>query len=390
MRIILVILSITIFLLKVNPALAVTVTISNIPTTITDQLFNFDVSISEAGAGTNYLRVDLYKDGSANYFGETYNSNTWYSGSDGKQYLPITILSGQTWNGSIQGRVGSPSLTDYSGSGNYKLKIRRYTSSGTAASSDTQTPQDIVVNLSSPSPSPSSSTSLTSSFTISNVPTQINSDESFIANINLSLPTNPNTKFYLKGAFKKPDTSNYFGLTKVSSSWMGNSNSYTDQLSITTDSAGNWSGNLEVKPDPFDSGYNGSGTYFFKVGRYSESGSGPTWSNEVSLNINAKSISVSDNNLDFSKITAASVSSSNSKSKISEEDLPEEIYSLERYRRTASVAGTATATPIVSSDVQKQNNFSPLVFLGGGLILGAFSYIIYTIIKHRKIKNDSL
>ena len=277
----------------------------------------------------------------------------------------------------------SPSLTN----GTWYWKVKAKDSTGTW--SDWSSIWSFILDPTtiSPSPSPSASSSPTSSFTITSIPTQINSDESFVSTVNLTLPANPNTKFYLKGAFKKPDTSNYFGLTKVGNSWVGNSNSYSDQLSITTNSSGSWSGNLEVKPDPFDSGYDSSGTYLFKIGRYSENGSGPNWSNEVSLNINAKPITVADNNLDFSKINAASVSSNNSKLKIIEEDLPVEVYSLEKYRRTASIAGTTAATPLVRIDSQKQNNFSPLLFLGGGLISGAFSYIIYTTIKHKRHDN---
>jgi hypothetical protein len=109
---------------------AVQITLSNIPATITQDNFTISASISGALTGTNYLRLDLYKEGTSNYFGETYNNSGWYSGSDGTQYLPITIQSGISWNGQIQARIGSPSKTEYDGNGNYKLRIRRYTGSG--------------------------------------------------------------------------------------------------------------------------------------------------------------------------------------------------------------------------------------------------------------------
>jgi len=38
-------------------------------------------------------------------------------------------------------------------------------------------------------------------------------------------------------------------------------------------------------PDTDDSGFTGSSDYMFKVGRYSETGSGPTWSNPITVTI---------------------------------------------------------------------------------------------------------
>lgn len=153
MRILPIFLTFLLALFWVKPAFAVFLTISDAPQIITDQSFSLNVSISGAGAGTNYLRVDLYKEGTSNYFGETYNGNDWYGGSDGKQYYPITIVSGQTWNDSVQGRIGTPTTGKYPGPGNYKLRIRRYTSSGGTGTTD-QTPQDIQITFALPSPSP--------------------------------------------------------------------------------------------------------------------------------------------------------------------------------------------------------------------------------------------
>lgn len=64
------------FFIFVSPVLAVTVTISNVPSSVSDSAFSFNVSVSGAGAGTNYLRMDLYKDTTTNYFGETYNNTS--------------------------------------------------------------------------------------------------------------------------------------------------------------------------------------------------------------------------------------------------------------------------------------------------------------------------
>ena len=69
-----------------SKAYAVTISITDIPSTITDAPFVLTASISGASAGTNYLRVEIFKDGTNNYFGETYNGSDWYSGGDGTLY----------------------------------------------------------------------------------------------------------------------------------------------------------------------------------------------------------------------------------------------------------------------------------------------------------------
>ena len=371
------------FFLFSKPILAVTVTISNLPSSITDSAFTFNVSVSGATSGTNYLRMDLYKDGTTNYFGETYNGSSWYNGSDGKQFLPITVISGQTWNGSVQGRIGNPSSGEYPGSGTYKIKIRRYTSSGNLSSGDTQTPQDVQINYSAPSPTPTTS-STNSSFSISSVPSEISSTDTFKASIDLNLSDSPNSLFYLKGAFKKSSTSNYFGLTKVNSAWVKNGNTYSDQYSITTDSVGKWSGSLEVEPDILDSGYDGTGDYVFKVGRYTSTGSGPTWSNEVTLKINAKEVEASDTVTNLSGL-----GSSKSKAVLGEkeeklEDLPDSVYSLENYRKLSTPSGVNLST--LSAEVKPKNKFNFLPVIAGSiLILGGGGTFAYLFFKGRSI-----
>lgn len=148
-------------------ALAVTVNIVNYPTTITGDPFTLTASVSGAATGTNYLRVDLYKDGTSNYFGETYNGSDWYNGSDGLQYFSTPVVKGSTASATIQGRIGNPSVTDFTGNGTYKLRLRRYTTSGSPGSGDTMSSVDVAVNLpptltptptSTPTPTPTTTT----------------------------------------------------------------------------------------------------------------------------------------------------------------------------------------------------------------------------------------
>lgn len=136
------------------PVLAVTTDITSYPSSITDEKFSVTVTIASASAGTNYLRVDLYKDGTKNYFGETDDGQSWYGGSDGKQYFPINIVGGSVAIATVSARLGEPSQTDYPAPGDYKIRIRRYTASGNQGSEDPIS-KDIVITKSWPSPSPS-------------------------------------------------------------------------------------------------------------------------------------------------------------------------------------------------------------------------------------------
>lgn len=238
-----------------------------------------------------------------------------------------------------------------------------------------------------PSPVPSSSSDFLStptpqtSFTVTNTPSQIGSDQSFNVSINLSLSENPNSVFYLKGAFKKTDGSNYFGQTKVSGNWVKNGSSFSSQYQITTDSSGNWSGNLEIQPDAEDSGFTGTGDYIFKVGRYTSSGSGPSWSSESTIKIIA-----SENTS-----TKTTTSESNSVVSPSVETLTKTTSSpiaktyVKLAYRQASIAGakaitSASALPSPQTTVKTQKQVNPLIWAGLSLILlgsGSVGYIYY-------------
>lgn len=137
-----------------SPALAVTTTISSFPLTIGADPFSVEVHIASASAGTNYLRIDLYKEGMTRYFGETHNGSIWYSGSDGKQYFPVTISSDLV-TANFQGRVGNPSVSEYDGSGSYRLRVRRYTASGNYNAPEANASSVLLtINLTNPTPTP--------------------------------------------------------------------------------------------------------------------------------------------------------------------------------------------------------------------------------------------
>lgn len=135
----------------VTKTFAVSTSIVQSPPSVNDEPFTITVNITGATAGLNYLRADLYLPETKNYFGETDNSQYWYGGSDGRLYFPVTIESGTPLIATFSARLGSPSTTDYPGPGLYKLRIRRYTSSGNQGSED---PQSVDINLTKAYPSP--------------------------------------------------------------------------------------------------------------------------------------------------------------------------------------------------------------------------------------------
>ena len=150
----------------------------------------------------------------------------------------------------------------------------------------TPTPNITPTPIPTVSPSPSPTATPSPSFTLNQLPSQINSNQSFSALITLILPIQLNTVFYLKGAFYAEGSSNYFGQTKYNGNWLKNSGSYSTQFKIQTDAQGKWQGYIEFTPDTQDSGFDSSGEYNFKIGRYTATGSGPTWSDSQSIYIN--------------------------------------------------------------------------------------------------------
>lgn len=397
MRIKLLILTILILFLEANSAFAVTVTISNIPSTISDEPFTFNVSVSGAQSGTNYLRANFFPTSTTSYFGYTYNGSSFVNSSTCSDYPPITIDSSGNWDGTLQAKIDTSSGY-YSGAGTYSFKVRRYTQSCSSSytwsneltttvsiSTPTPSPSSSPSPTATPSPTPSStsssSSSSTSTFIISNIPSQIDSTESFNALVHLSLSNSPNTNLYLKGAFKQKDGTNYFGQTKVNGSWIKNNKTYSDQYKITTDSNGNWAGNLEIMPDIMDSGYEGTGEYIFKTGRYTDDGS-LNWSNETTIKINAQEIELNNE----SSVLGIK-ETQNQKDETITSTKPVEKYSLEKYTKvsTPSFQATSSANPKTETKGTKQINFLSLA--GKILVIIGAIPIIYAIYNKFRKRN---
>lgn len=243
---------------------------------------------------------------------------------------------------------------------------------------------NIGAGSASPAPAPNESTAKTSDpkkseniFDIKDAPNEINSDQEFEISVSLKIPDKSNADFYLKGAFKKDGSSNYFGQTYVGE-WVANGEKYSKQLKITTDSSGNWERKIKVKPDAEDSGFDGTDEYIFKVARYTDSGNGPTWSNELKIKINQ---------------VVRPEPSSEEIEEIIEED--NEVMGLTYTPETASpsyeikiasVAGTSTIIDNIIPETKilakKEINWL-LVISGLGVLIAGGGFVIY---KYKKEK----
>lgn len=171
MKIIFLILFSTLLLTFSNQVLAVNTAISNTLSSITDEPFTFNVSITGAQTGTNYLRADLYQSGTYNYFGFTFNGTDYYNGSIYNQFLPIIINSEGSASATIQAKIDSSS-SSFKGSGPYKLKVRRYTSQNSYTWSN-EASLDISYDLPTSTPIPASTPTPTDTPDPTNTPTPI-------------------------------------------------------------------------------------------------------------------------------------------------------------------------------------------------------------------------
>jgi len=124
----------------------------------------------------------------------------------------------------------------------------------------------------------------TATITINNAKTQLQSvDEEYPVDVTLSINASDETVYYLRGVFHKQNTTNYCGYTWNGADWFKGPYSSNEgwknflPISITNDS---WAGVLKAKIDPTDSGCNSSGTYNFKIQRFTENSSSGTFDNQ--------------------------------------------------------------------------------------------------------------
>jgi hypothetical protein len=319
----------------------------------------------ECAASGSCFRVEV--DNSADFSDPEKSTYT-----DSLSYSPQGLTEG-IWNWRVKAKDKNNKWSDWSKV--FKFVIGTQPSSIPSPTSQaTLSPQ---TTQSSPKPQ--------SNFEIKDAPSEINSNQEFELSASLVMPKDPNQSFYLKAAFKKSGSSNYFGETFSNGEWVKNGTSYSKQFKIQTDSSGKWAGKIKIRVDADDSGFEESGDYLLKVGRYSDSGSGPTWSNELTLKINKidkPSPSPSEN----SAITEAEEEEDTTEVLSATFPSPSRDYEI----KIASVAGEATmSNNIIPEEEQirvleeKKVNWL-LIFLGIGIATGG------SVFAYLKVKKDRL
>jgi hypothetical protein len=115
------------------------------------------------------------------------------------------------------------------------------------------------------------------------------SDDELQVNLSLTVNNADNKIYYLRGIFGQTGSDNYCGYTWNGTNWFSGPYSSNDGwknfLSVNVISS-TWSGELRAKINPTDSGCRDTGNYFFKVQRFTESGSATfDIQNEIVLNV---------------------------------------------------------------------------------------------------------
>lgn len=256
-----------------------------------DVFLHTALSLSGQSNKNYFIEAAFQKDEEGNYFGLTNNNGQWipYVTNSSPTLLQVTTNDQGIWNGTLKAKIDKDS-NYYQGSGDYRVKLKRFTTGGSSSWSDNTITITIKDATPSATPSPSPLPSLTSltipttpEFSVT-LPNQADSTQEILITIVIT-KLSPNTTYYLKGAFYKEGSTNYFGLTKVHDSWVPNNKSYIEQMKITTDNTGSWSSEGNVMVDTSDSGFTGSGDYLFKLARYTTNGSGPTWTSIKKITI---------------------------------------------------------------------------------------------------------
>jgi hypothetical protein len=342
-----------------------------------------------------YLEGAFKKEGSSNYFGLTEVDGSWvkYTSSNYTFLKQITTDSQGEWSGTLRVKLDTTSNL-YQGAGSYIFQLKRFTSSGSSSWSDNlitlnviansinqisaSSPSPAVIASSQPAPSNNTKSSTEAIFTANLSSQTINSTEALVASTKIT-GLKAASAYYLKGAFFKTGSTNYFGKTLVSGNWVKNSQSSLSQFPIKTDNLGSWSGSISFMPDMEDSGYTGSGQYFFKVARYNSSGSDLAWSNQNTVNINH----ISSNTISSPKPTVSSstsvnqavlglvkVDSSNDLDSLEKEATNSSLSSWYKVPELSTVSVEATHTGDLSLAGIKGIKFNPWN-LAGGLTLAA-------------------
>ena len=196
-----------------------------------------------------------------------------------------------------------------------------------------------------------------------------------------------------------PGTSNYFGSTYDGSTWHMGSIADGNFVSITTDGNGVWGGDIQGKIDSDDPNFTtGSGMYDLKIGRYTQTGSTATWSDPKNIEIvvpltptptNSPTPTFKPTNTPTPTVkptNTPTVTKAISKTPTPTVTIPpSENKDVLANSTKSSVNNFEKAkTDNKKDDIQKNNNFLPIIFILIGVV---FLLACVIVIFYPNIKN---
>lgn len=364
--------------------------------TVTSTTLNW--SSSETNLATsNPFRIqvdDAQSFPSATIEKDYYTANTHYT----------PVLSSGTWFWRVKVKDINNTWSDWSEVWQFTLgsSLTPSPNSGQATtqpeptSTPVPTPPPTATPIPTDIPTP---TKASLSFNATDIPEQSDGASAFTVSVSLN-NAKPNSTYYLKGAFIKTGSSNYFGLTKNNGNWIKNSQNYSQQPAIITDNQGNWTGSLELMPDTSDAGFTGEDNYNLKVARYEPDGDGPYWSNismiKITQNLsNSSANDQSDQNKTPQTSTSQPPSLTASPQILSEQvqthknnlqknfqTPPKIAESLKfKFASGSSVAGVATKSDTTNQTPPKPGLFNPPLGIGILLIILGSGSLVYALKK---------
>lgn len=209
---------------------------------------------------------------------------------------------------------------------------------------------------------------------------------------------------YIKGAFYKDGSSNYFGFTKNNDSWIKNGDATSSQKQIQV---GNWDKTLILKSDFDDSGYTnyGEGDYKVKVGFYYVTSGGNlssiNWStNSVDVAMSSPDPTVTPTNIPPSATpvptnTPKPTSVPTNKPTIKIPSISTSVSSFSAGSSLSGVLGSsisAQPTKIEGASDKKVtvvNYFALFVIIGGVFILSSCGILFFYQYRKGKMHEDS-
>lgn len=224
------------------------------PTTITspDEVITLSVSATNLDNIQQYFQAAITKEGESDYFGFTNNGTDWKKYESKPDYTtcyPFTPIN-KIWSGQIQAKIDTTD-SGYDGPGNYTIKLIKYiTSSSGASSNNTATININLVSDSPPSVNPPSN--------------NVDGDSQTNTKIDFSPPTNlpvattlsipiqainlPVASYYIKVRIGPDESHLGQGQTYSGSTWLNDSGANGSWVNFpkTTESS-SWQGNINAR-----------------------------------------------------------------------------------------------------------------------------------------------